>query len=129
MSCGYDLRHLMHRRAHIDAIGFRCEPVRQHRIHRRIEEDSQGTENDYRSHRDGHFTGFRLDDRLGSQNCGGAADAATGANQPAGMFVEAEDLLPEVTGDKKGAGQRQYVDSDTADADIGDLGERQAKTV
>jgi hypothetical protein len=58
---------------------------------------------------------------------GGAADAATGANQPAGMFVETEDLLPEETGDKKGAGQRQDVDGDTADADIGDLGERQAK--
>jgi hypothetical protein len=32
-------------------------------------------------------------------------------------------------GDEKGAGQRQNVNQNTADADVGNLGERQAKAV
>ena len=45
------------------------------------------------------------------------------------MFIEPENLLPEETGDKEGAGQRQYVNQDPADADVSNLGKRQTKTI
>ena len=119
----------MHRRTHINAVGFRREPVRQEGINRRVQEDGNGTENHHRGDGDRDFAGLRFDDRFRCQYRCRAADAAAGANQPAGMFIEAENLLPKKTGDQKGAGKRQNVNHDTADADVGNLGERQAKAV
>ncbi len=126
---GDHLSDFMHGGAHIDAVGFRGEPVRQQRVHRRVEEDSDSTEDNHCRHGDRHFTGFGFDDRLGGRDRRGAADAATGADKPAGMFIEPENLLPEETGDKEGAGQRQYVNQDPADADVSNLGKRQTKTI
>ena len=103
--------------------------MRQERINRRVQEDSNGTENHHRGHGDRHFAGLRFDDRFRRQDRCRAANAATGANQPTGMFIEAENLLPKKTGDKKGAGKRQYINHDTADANVSNLGERQAKAV
>ena len=119
----------MHRRPHINAVGFRRKPVRQEGVNRRVQEDGNGAENDHRGDGDRHFAGFRFDDRFGRQYRCRAADAAAGANQPAGMFIQAENLLPKKAGDKKGAGKRQHVNDDTAYADVGNLGERQAKAV
>ncbi len=103
--------------------------MRQQRVHRRVEEDGDGTEDHHRGDGDGHFTGFGFDHRLAGKHCRRAADAAAGADQPAGVLIEPKHFLAEEAGDEKGAGERQNVNQNTAHADVGNLGERQAEAV
>ncbi len=51
------------------------------------------------------------------------------ADQPAGVFIETKHFLAKEAGDEKGTGERQNVNQNTAHADVGNLGERQAKAV
>ena len=129
MAGGNNLRHFMHGGAHIDPVGLRGKPVRQQRVHRRVEEDGDGTEDNHCSDGNRHFTGFGFDHRLGGEHGRRAADAAAGADQPAGVFIETKHFLAKEAGDEKGTGERQNVNQNTAHADVGNLGERQAKAV
>ncbi len=56
-----------------------------------------------------------------------AADAAAGADQPAGVFIETKHFLAKEAGDEKVL--EKNVNQNTAHADVGNLGERQAKAV
>ena len=103
--------------------------MRQQRVHRRVEEDGDGTEDHHRGDCDGHFTGFGFDHRLAGEHSRRAADAAAGADQPAGVLIEPKHFLAQEAGDEKGAGERQNVNQNTAHADVGNLGERQAEAV
>ena len=58
-----------------------------------------------------------------------APDTAAGADQPAGVFIETKHFLAQEAGDEKGTGERQNVNHDPTDADVGNLGERQAEAV
>ncbi len=44
-------------------------------------------------------------------------------------FVETKHFLAKEAGDEKGTGERQNVNQNTAHADVGNLGERQAEAV
>lgn len=103
--------------------------MRQQRVHRRVEEDGDGTEDNHCSDGNRHFTGFGFDHRLGGEHGRRAADAAAGADQPAGVFIETKHFLAKEAGDEKGTGERQNINQNTAHADVGNLGERQAKAV
>ena len=103
--------------------------MRQQRVHRRVEENGDGTEDNHCSDGNRHFTGFGFDHRLGGEHGRRAADAAAGADQPAGVFIETKHFLAKEAGDEKGTGERQNVNQNTAHADVGNLGERQAKAV
>ena len=96
------LCHFMHGGTNVNAVGFRAKPVCQQRIHCRIQEDSDGTEDHYGGDSDGYLTGFRLHYRLGCQHGGGTTNAAPRANQPTGVAVQTKHFLPQETGNHKG---------------------------
>ncbi len=130
MAGGNNLRHFMHGGAHIDPVGLRGKPVRQQRVHRRIEEDGDGTEDNHCSDGNRHFTGFGLTTGSVARHGRRAADAAAGADQPAGVFIETKHFAgPRKQAMKKVLESGQNVNQNTAHADVGNLGERQAKAV
>ncbi|SAJ20271.1 Uncharacterised protein [Enterobacter cloacae] len=67
--------------------------MRHQRIHGRIQEDRQRTEDNYRRDGNRDFTGFGFNDGFCCQYRRRAADAATRTDQPAGLFVQPKDLL------------------------------------
>ncbi len=80
MAGGNNLRHFMHGGAHIDPVGLRVNQCAA-AVHRRVEEDGDGTEDNHCSDGNRHFTGFGFDHRLGGEHGRRAADAAAGADQ------------------------------------------------
>ncbi len=128
MAGGNGLRHFMHGGAHIDPVGLRGKPVRQQRVHRRVEEDGDGTEDNHCSDGNRHFTGFGL-------TTGSVASTAAAPQMllPAPISQLVCLSRPNTFWPRKQAmkryWRRQNVNQNTAHADVGNLGERQAKAV
>ena len=95
--------------------------MRQQRVHRRVEEDGDGTEDNHCSDGNRHFTGFGFDHRLGGEHGRRAADAAAGADQPAGVFIETKHFLAKEAGDEKVLESVRTSIKIPSHADVGNL--------
>ncbi len=93
----------MHGGAHIDPVGLRGKPVR----HAAGTSPGRGRcamvpEDNHCSDGNRHFTGLAFDHRLGGEHGRRAADAAAGADQPAGCVYRDQTLSgQEEAGDEK----------------------------
>ena len=129
MTCRHHLRHFVHSRTNVDTESFRTKPLRHQRIYRRVEENRDGPEDNNGCNSHGYFTGFCFHYRLSRQYRGSTTDTATGTDQPAGVLIQTKHFLPQEASQQEGTGQRQHVNDDPTDTDIGNLRERQTEAI
>lgn len=101
MTCRHHLRHFVHSRTNVDTESFRTKPLRHQRIYRRVEENSDGPEDNNGCNSHGYFTGFRFHYWLSRQYRGSTTDTATGTDQPAGVLIQTKHFLPQKQASRK----------------------------